>query len=549
MKKTPIRKNPYTFRAPLSGGMSFVGREGIITEVYRGLVGGEFRTRVSLFGARNIGTTSLLLTIANPEVQARYLGKQVHDWKFVFVDLNNLHHVTAASIANLFLAAFEEMGTLRFERTEAPLEDVSRAALEIAKKHRNIVLLLDEVDRLLELKEDYGFMDRLFYFLLNASDRNWHMVTASKRPLYELFLTCQGRFGDDVGSPYFVHFLPVMVGQFTPQEVRALVVEVSEQAGLSLADELRHAVELGGSFPHFLQMACSFLFEAKCVNSTLSKTDLARIRAAFEDQARPYYEYFWNNFSQFERLILMDILTKQKVSTLLPDSREILKEVRAIVSADLTSGSFPPAKVEGYFRVLGAYQANNMLQSAARPGAREGEEFSEWLWTILTPQGNGNKVFSTSFSQFLLQKFRDSPRLSILPTIPRLLALLHSNLRRHFEKAPPAREEEVQRAVQLILDASGEEFIREGEQFIFSIKGWRPDHSSKRQIAIEVKLCRERSDVKKIIEEISADILPYRSAFEAVVMVIYDLGCIHDEIRFRRDFEKFEGVYVLIRKH
>src|SRR5690606_27355530 len=52
---------------------------------------------------------------------------------------------------------------------------------------------------------------------------------------------------------------------------------------------------------------------------------------------------------------------------------------------------------------------------------------------------------------------------------------------------------------------------------------WRPDHSSSGGIAIEVKLCKEKADVKRIVEEISADIVPYRSRFQAVVIVVYDL--------------------------
>lgn len=54
--------------------------------------------------------------------------------------------------------------------------------------------------------------------------------------------------------------------------------------------------------------------------------------------------------------------------------------------------------------------------------------------------------------------------------------------------------------------------------------------------------------MKSLIDEINADILAYKTAYERVVFVIYDLGTIRDEAEFKSSIEAVEGVAVVIIK-
>lgn len=532
-------RNPYSFRYPLAGGQSFIGRHDLFRKIFDDLLFEGFAGMVSLFGARNIGTTSMLLALANKEIQNRYAGKAFDNWRFAFIDLKELPTLSAEAITSIFLKMLGQAACKEFPQTSNWFSDLKHAGDEIAKQGLHVVILLDELDRLVEMKNEYAFLDRLFYALMNREGNNVNMVTASKRPLYELFLACQTRFGDDLGSPFFVHFRPLRVGLFSYDEARDLVVGVSEKTRISLRSDYRRILRLGGRFPHFLQIACFIAFEQKMFLHGLSRAGWAKVVDSFEAIALPYYLYFWENFTPFERQAVVDIARQCPFPALPGDVEAIAVELqsRREIADDYV------------FRLEASWGLNAISLRKAECGSVRSEELSEWIWTILRKEGKKVRLFSESFTAFIATKAKTAPSVPTYRLVPRLLALLHANLRRHFDAGPPEKESDVQRAVQLILDGVGADFTREGEQFAFSLKGWRPDHASGSGIAIEVKLCKQERDVKRIIEEISADLIPYRSRFKVVVVVVYDLGQIADELGFRRDFEKQEGVFVLIRKH
>ena len=52
--------------------------------------------------------------------------------------------------------------------------------------------------------------------------------------------------------------------------------------------------------------------------------------------------------------------------------------------------------------------------------------------------------------------------------------------------------------------------------------------------AIEVKLCNSKARVKRIIDEISADVPAYRKRFHPILFIIYDMGFIRNEDTLRK---------------
>ncbi len=53
---------------------------------------------------------------------------------------------------------------------------------------------------------------------------------------------------------------------------------------------------------------------------------------------------------------------------------------------------------------------------------------------------------------------------------------------------------------------------------------------------------------KEIIDEINADIPPYKTRYENVIFVIYDLGFIRDVTEFKGSIEKNLNIYVSVVK-
>ena len=537
--------NPYCFGIPLNGGDAFVGRQQILIDIFNDFLRAQWPIAISLFGAPNIGTTSILLSAANNEIQQRYFGKTFAEWNFVLLDLRSLPEVSQESLTSALLKSLgEAMGTELHQRSD-PFSDVKQVADEIDKKGHKLVILIDEIDRMIELKHDYSFMDSIFYALLNRKGNNINIITASKRPLYELFIICQKRFGERVGSPTYVHFRPIMVGPFSSEDVDDLIIGVSKRSGLSLEREYRQLELLGGRFPHFLQIASFLAFEKKSVSDKLSQADWREIRRNFENRAYPYYIDLWESFNDFEKQAVIDVAITKSSFAIPPGSKAVAYEVSKEFNED-----FALALAEnGLLKTVEAERINEILGEVLVSGFKINEGISEWISSLLWRREKGLELFSESFKRFVVKKSLGFGSLGTKAMVPRIMMTLYLNLRKHFDKTIPRSEAEVQRAVQLILDAAGYDFNREGEQFVFSLKGWRANHVSTKGIAIEVKLCKSKSDVKRIVEEVSADIVPYRSRYVAVIVVIYDLGYIPDETRFRRDFEELDGVYILIRKH
>jgi hypothetical protein len=128
-----------------------------------------------------------------------------------------------------------------------------------------------------------------------------------------------------------------------------------------------------------------------------------------------------------------------------------------------------------------------------------------------------------------------------------IVSALQQLLRPLFREVP-ADEKIVQSKVEDLLMAREIPFSREAETFQYSSKGYRPDFVlTAADTALEVKLSKPGRE-SDVIAEINDDILAYRTRYKSQIFVVYDVGGIRDEVRFRRDLEA-HGAVVLVVKH
>ena len=65
---------------------------------------------------------------------------------------------------------------------------------------------------------------------------------------------------------------------------------------------------------------------------------------------------------------------------------------------------------------------------------------------------------------------------------------------------------------------------------------------------MEVKFCDSTKREKEMIAEINDDIQPYSTRYKNLIFVIYDMGFIRDEEKFKEDIES-KSVVIEIIKH
>jgi len=137
--------------------------------------------------------------------------------------------------------------------------------------------------------------------------------------------------------------------------------------------------------------------------------------------------------------------------------------------------------------------------------------------------------------------------------IQSLTDFFQANLRRALF-SEPEQERDVQNAVEQLLIGrglvKGVDYDRETGRVKVSIKEVIPDFIlPKLGLAIEVKLSKDKTKSKVIVDEINADIMSYVKEYASILFIVYDLGSIRDEVEFKRDLEITDGVSIIVVKH
>ena len=168
--------------------------------------------------------------------------------------------------------------------------------------------------------------------------------------------------------------------------------------------------------------------------------------------------------------------------------------------------------------------------------------------------GQQKEIFENVYANLsLLQSFLETKIGIVDDEIIGFRDFLQARLRSAMFKVPE-REVDVQDTIEQLMIGrgmqKGADYDREVGRVKYSAKEAVPDFIVNRlSLAIEVKLVKSAERIKRLIDEISADIASYSKAYRQLLFVIYDLGYIQDEVEFRQDLESASNVSVIVVKH
>lgn len=163
-------------------------------------------------------------------------------------------------------------------------------------------------------------------------------------------------------------------------------------------------------------------------------------------------------------------------------------------------------------------------------------------------------IFDTIYADTLiLSSILSAYDIGLSASISQIQDLLAANLRKAIFQRPD-REIDVQNTIETLFVGRGYQkavdYDRESGKIKFSGKEFIPDFVFPgMRLAIEVKLIKEGGSISKCIEEMSADIPAYLSAYECALFCVYDLGEIRDLNEFQHGFQKQSGVRICVIKH
>jgi hypothetical protein len=127
---------------------------------------------------------------------------------------------------------------------------------------------------------------------------------------------------------------------------------------------------------------------------------------------------------------------------------------------------------------------------------------------------------------------------------------IKDNLRATMHKAP-ANEIEIQDRFEDILKIKGYAFEREQVSIPYSTKTYYPDFTIESlSVAVDLKFCNSPTDERKIIDEINADIPAYKTRYDNLLFVLYDMSVIRKLKEYASGIEENNPrVKVIIIKH
>ncbi len=301
--------NPFTFGNPIRDPSRFYGRKEELRQIVNRLRSSA-RESTSVVGERRIGKTSLLKHLDNAEVAAG-LGLLNNEYCMVYIDFQGLTDITPQRFWQRVLRKMErticlpdlvpEIQGIR-NLGEFDLFDLEDLFEMIAKEGLATVLLLDEFDYVTQNPNfDSDFFGGLRALAIH---QDLPLVTATRRELVDL---CHSE--EIKGSPFFNIFANVVLRPFSREEVHELLDGYLADTDLVFSPQEKELViGLGGGYPFFIQMAGSYLVEAK--GKGLEGDSLLQdVYASFDAQSDSHFTYMWSHSSESEKITLLAVIS------------------------------------------------------------------------------------------------------------------------------------------------------------------------------------------------------------------------------------------------
>jgi len=296
-----IPTNPYINRVMIRDVKHFYGRKRDIDRLYA-RIGSERPQSVSITGERRIGKSSLLWHLMQPENVSRQLPNP-EKTIFIFLDFQENRGMTTDDFCAAVLNKLRD----KFEiKQESGYDALLSTTQKLDSEGYKLILLLDEFET---VTQNPDFDARFYAFLRALANRyNVAYMTSSRLPLQHL---CHSKQISD--SPFFNIFSSMHLRGFTEEEAKELIIKPSKEAGLPLEPYLDFLMDAGGTYPFFLQIACSALFEYIQFGDELDEMGKEDVFDSILEEADPHFTYIWEQMDEKERQVCQAIIDGETI--------------------------------------------------------------------------------------------------------------------------------------------------------------------------------------------------------------------------------------------
>lgn len=278
----PLPPSPFCTGGPILNDHDFHGRQVETRYVLERLAQGQ---NTSIVGERRIGKSSLL----------RYVERQVAG-ATVYLDLTRPSMHTCQGLMYTLRRRLEltGIGLLWRKEKDGDLLALEDALQEWGDAGRQILLLLDEVDRLTDRASEFNSVLDLWRVFGQTPTLN--IITASRLPLADL-----GRLGNLV-SPFHNIFIEQYLSLMSVAEWQHLVEDGFARQSVPLPTGALTWIEnMAGRHPFYTQMAADALYQWQRDHST---PDYAALTEVFVARATGNLKNLWQHCTLEEQITL-----------------------------------------------------------------------------------------------------------------------------------------------------------------------------------------------------------------------------------------------------
>ena len=301
----------------------------------------------SIVGMSNIGKSTLLRSLALPEVRQEHLGPDADKHVFIYIDFNLVLQMTEQGFYEIVLRSARD--TLETGHADAELMAImdqnyqtvispdsqftgplafERSLDAVCRKVGVLVLLLDEFD------EVFGEIEpRVFVRLRALKDKlgaRLCCVTATGTPLVQIRRGRQAGEFCELFTAHTHHLVPL-----SETSVRKLIQDWAVESGVEFtAGDTDVLLEWAGGHPVLLQVTFRFLARAK-EEASFGPTvvDHSRVRERLDSDANVRLECakLWNDLNSNEKETLIALLSGEDIS---PTLDPLFEKGIVLVSAE-----------------------------------------------------------------------------------------------------------------------------------------------------------------------------------------------------------------------
>jgi hypothetical protein len=256
-----VTSHSFIYGRPVRGE-EFSNRERELRSLFDRLRTGQ---SAAVFGDPHIGKSSLLLKLADEETGQEYLGDDAQRWMICYLDLQSIGGDYGPTLfwEDALEAVREQLDDTEavrrmdeVERSDRQGRPLTRLFKHLAQKAQVLVLLLDEVERLLTHP---NFQEPSFFTQLRSlatTTGGLALVTASRLSVTQM--SEQSPELLEIGSPFFNHMTTEQLCPFDDRAADALLLRAGEAFS---SEDRRFIFRVAGGHPYLLQAMAAALVE------------------------------------------------------------------------------------------------------------------------------------------------------------------------------------------------------------------------------------------------------------------------------------------------